>query len=151
MTQSFPNPFGNLRIEYPADQSPHYQTYCSTAAGMRNVDQTPFRRMIDMWFTAMSLAARRGLRPLPLGRNPSHMTNGSIFDGVDSWRIHAIMLVAIEIENNEKVVTNSNRMIEIANGLAAAGIPHIVEMLQEGGQAPIWNLSDALTEELTPT
>ena len=60
------------------------------------------------------------------------------------------MLVAIDIENDENVVTNPNRMIEIANGIAAAGIPHIVEMLQEGGQAPIWNLSDALTEEVAP-
>ena len=77
------------------------------------------------------------------------MTNGSIFDGVDSWRIHAIMLVAIEIENDERVVTDANKMLEIANGLAAAGIPYIVEMLQDGGQAPIWNLSDALEEELS--
>ena len=39
-------------------------------------------------------------------------------------------------------------MIAIANGLAATGIPHIVEMLRDGNQDPIWNLSDALDEIL---
>ena len=43
MTQSVHNPFGNLRIEYPADQSDHYQTYCTTAAGTQNLDRTPFQ------------------------------------------------------------------------------------------------------------
>ena len=148
MTQNFHNPLGALRVEYPVDQTDHYQTYCATGAGNRNADQTPFRRMVDMWFTALSLATRRGLRPANLGRNPTHMTNGTIFDGADSWRIHAIMLVAIEVENDDEVVTDPNRMMAIANGLAAAGIPYIVEMLQEGGQAPMWNLSDALEEEL---
>ena len=36
----------------------------------------------------------------------------------------------------------------IGNGLAAAGIPRLVEMLQDGGQDAIWNLSEALNEDL---
>ena len=39
-------------------------------------------------------------------------------------------------------------MMDIANSLAAAGVPYIVEMLNEGNQDPIWNLSDALDKIL---
>ena len=40
-------------------------------------------------------------------------------------------------------------MMFIANRLAAAGVPRIVEMLKDGDQEPIWNLSDALERLLT--
>lgn len=39
-------------------------------------------------------------------------------------------------------------MMTIANGLAAAGVPLIVEMLENGDQEPIWNLSDTLADIL---
>ena len=39
-------------------------------------------------------------------------------------------------------------MMDIANGLAAAGVPHIVRMLNEGVESPIWNLSDAFEKLL---
>ncbi len=59
------------------------------------------------------------------------------------------MLVAIAVEGNVEVVADPNRMMAIANRLAAAGVPHIVRMLEEGGEEPIWNLSDALERLLT--
>ena len=58
------------------------------------------------------------------------------------------MLVAIAIDGNVEIVGEPRRMIAIANGLAAAGVPDIVEMLRDGAQDPIWNLSDALKEIL---
>ena len=64
----------------------------------------------------------------------------------DSWRIPIITLVAIAIKDNLEVVKNPNCMMNIANGLAAAGVPHIVKMLNEGHQSPIWNLSEAFAE-----
>ena len=58
------------------------------------------------------------------------------------------MLVAIAIEDNVEIVGDPHRLMAIADGLAAAVVPHIVEMLREGNQEPIWNLSDALAEIL---
>ena len=54
------------------------------------------------------------------------------------------MLVAIAMEDDVAVVERPNRMMAIANGLAAAGVPHVVEMLQSGEQTPIWALTDAV-------
>ena len=59
------------------------------------------------------------------------------------------MLVAIAVEEgNVEIVGDPRRMIAIANGLAAAGVPLIVEMLRDGDSDPIWNLSDVLDEIL---
>ena len=58
------------------------------------------------------------------------------------------MLIAIAIDGNVEIVGQPRRMIAIANGLAAAGVPHIVEMLRDSDQDEIWNLSDALDEIL---
>lgn len=58
------------------------------------------------------------------------------------------MLIAIAVEDEIDVVGNPNHMMVIANGLAAAGVPHIVEMLESGDQDPIWNLSEALANLL---
>ena len=84
--------------------------------------------------------------PASLDKNKV-IIEGAIFDR-DSWRVQVVMLIAIAIEGNVKVVGDPHRMMAIANGLAAAGVPHIVEMLREGNQDPIWNLSDSLDKIL---
>ena len=68
------------------------------------------------------------------------------FFNTDNWQTQAIMLIAIAVEGNLEVVLNPGRMMEIANSLAAAGVPYIVKMLNEGSDSPIWNLSDAFEE-----
>ena len=143
MTQYY-NPFAGIYLVYPVEQEPEYHRYCQTR-GREPIDQSPFGRMVDLWFAGLSVATREGLPPIDLsGKKTSNMIQGAIFDGKDSWRVQFLMLVAIAIEDDVIVVERPNRMMAIANGLAAAGVPHVVEMLQSGEQLPIWNLTDAL-------
>ena len=148
MTQRYYNPFANIELIYPVEQRQHYERYCQT--GIRaSVDESPFPRMVDLWFTGLALAARERLRPVDLsGQTTSNFITGSIFDREDSWRVQAVMLVAIAIEGNLDVVSDPRRVMAIGNGLAAAGVPRVVEMLTEGNQPAIWNLSDALEDML---
>ena len=149
MAQQYFNPFSGLTLVYPVEQGPDYQRYCQTAA-RASIDESPFPRMVDMWFAALSLAAHLGLSPADLtGKQTSNMTPGSIFDGPDSWRVQVVMLIAIAVDEKVDIVADPIRMMAIANGLAAAGIPNIVQMLQDGGQVPIWNLSEALENVLS--
>ena len=73
--------------------------------------------------------------------------SGSIFN-TDGWQAQAIMLIAIAVKDDLEIVLKPREMMDIANGLAAAGVPHIVKMLNEGPQTPIWNLSDAFEKLL---
>ena len=100
--------------------------------------------MVDFWFAGLALGARKGLDPVDLSKqNTFKFIEGSIFDR-DSWRVQAMMLIAIAIEGNVEIVGEPRRMMAIANGLAAAGVPHVVEMLKDGDQDAIWNLSEGL-------
>ena len=153
MAQQYHNPFAKLGLIAPEAQRGYYDEYCRTnIVGRTNedADQSPFRRRVDLWFVGFSLAAREQLKPINLTKEKTYqfITGGEIFNGEDSWRIQIITLVAITIEDNLEVVQDPRRMMEIANGLAASGVPHIIDMLNGGNQDPIWNLSEALDELL---
>lgn len=143
MTQRYHNPFAGIDLIAPVEQRDVYDRYCQTA-GRAVIDQSPFPRMVDFWFVGLALAARKGLSPIDLSKQETFkFIEGSIFDR-DSWRVQAVMLIAIATMDSVEIVGEPRRMMAIANGLAAAGIPHVVEMLRDGDQDPIWNLSEAL-------
>ena len=147
MAEQYHNPFASMDLIAPIEHRDFYNWYCQTG-GNSSVDQSPFPRMVDFWFAGLSLAAYRQLKPVDLsGQETFKFIEGSIFDR-DSWRIQAVMLIAIAVENDVQIVDEPRRMITIANGLAASGIPHIVEIIRDGNQDPIWNLSDALNDIL---
>ena len=145
MTQQYHNPFAGLHLIAPVDQREDYNRYCQRQQTKRtNVDRSPFPRMVDFWFTGLSLAAREELNPVNLGKQKTfRFHEGSVFNS-DSWRVQVVMLVAIATEGNVEIVGQPSRMMAIANGLAASGVPHIVDMLCESDQDPIWNLSQSL-------
>jgi len=143
MTQRYHNPFAGIDLVAPIELREIYDRY--TQSGGRSViDQSPFPRMVDLWFAGLCLAARKGIEPVDLsGQETFKFIEGSIFDR-DSWRVQAVMLTGIAVQNDVEVVGEPRRMMAIANGLAASGVPHIVDMLRDGDQDEIWNLSDCL-------
>ena len=142
------NPFSTAWLVYPIDQRDDYVRFCQTENPSPS-DEAPFPRRVDMWFAAVALAAHEGLRPVDLGtRSTVQFVQGSIFDA-DAWRVRALMLLGLAIDQSIDVVENSARMMTIANGLAAVGQPLVVEMLNGGQDRPIWNLSTALEELLS--
>lgn len=142
MAQQYDNPFRNMTIISPKTQQEDYDHYCQTGQGAK-ADNTPFPRKVDLWFAGLSLAVRKNLKPMDLKKEKTvSIISGDIFN-TDGWQAQAIMLIAIAVEGNLEAVLNPRRMMDIVNGLAAAGVPHIVQMLSEGHEKAIWNLSDA--------
>jgi hypothetical protein len=104
--------------------------------------------MVDFWFAGLSLAGRKQLAPVDLSKQETFkFIEGSIFDR-DSWRVQAVMLIATAVDGSVEIVGEPRRMMAIANGLAAAGVPHVVDMLRDGDQDPIWNLSESIDSAL---
>lgn len=148
MTQQYNNPFQNMMIVSPETQRDDYDAYCQAGQSSVSTERRPFPRKVDLWFTGLSLAARKKLEPIDLKKEDTvDIINGTIFN-TDGWQAQAIMLIAVVVEGNLEVVLNPRQMMNIANGLAAAGVPHIVKMLNEGHRTSIWNLSDAFAELL---
>ena len=86
-----------------------------------------------------------GLHSCEVGLGTYKIIEGSIF-GNDPLRIHSLMLIAIEKTGDVEIVSAPRRVMAIANGFAVAGLPKVVEMLQDGDAEPIWNLSDAIDQ-----
>ena len=137
-----------MKLLYPVDQSEMYSGY-THSGGRSVVDQSPFPRMVDLWFTGLSIATRKGVKPMDLsGLRTKELSEGDILDK-DSWRVQAVTLIGIAFEDSVDIVGEPGRIISICNGLAASGVPLVVDMLKEGSQDHIWNLSDSLESMLS--
>jgi len=145
MAERYYNPFQGMDISVPDEFRDTFARYCRTG-GRASIDQSPFPRMVDLWFLSVCIAVKLDLEPADLGKSETYkIIEGSIF-GNDPLRIHSLMLIAIKKTGNVEIVSKPRQVMALANGLAVAGLPKAIEMLQDGDAEPIWNLSDALDE-----
>ncbi|WP_133512920.1 hypothetical protein [Candidatus Thiosymbion oneisti] len=145
MADRYFNPFQAIDINVPVEFHEAFTRYCQTG-GNPIIDQSPFPRMIDLWFLAVCVASRLGLEPADTTKyNTRKIIDGSIF-GSDPWRVHTLMLIAIGKMGDVQIVSEPRKMMALANGLAVAGLPKVIEMLKDGEAGPIWNLSDAIEQ-----
>ena len=147
MAQQVPNPFQNIQINVPVEYRETLSRYSQAGQEGANPDLIPFPRMIDMWYLSICVAAKLGLTPINLtGHGMHHFIDGSILGG-DNARIQNLQLIAIAHTKDADVVKSPTEMMRIAHGLAAAGLPEVIDML-EGNDDPIHNLSEKLVELL---
>lgn len=140
MAERYYNPFQGIDVAVPSEFREEFARFCQTG-GRAIIDQSPFPRMVDMWFTAVCVAARKGLAPIMLEKQDTYkIIEGSIF-GNDPWRAQALMLLAVAHTGEVGVVSDPRRMMAIANGFAVAGLPCLLEILKDRDAEPIWNLS----------
>ena len=145
MAERYYNPFQGMDISVPEEYRETFARYCRTG-GRSNINDSPFPRMVDLWFLSICIAVRLDMEPTNFGKSDTYkIIEGSIFAN-DPLRIHALMLIAIKKTGSVEIVSEPRQIMNIANGLAVAGLPKVVEMLQDGDAEPIWNISDALDE-----
>ena len=143
MADRYFNPFQAIDIDVPVEFHETFTRYCQRSADTV-IDHSPFPRMVDLWFLSVCVAARLRLEPADLAKSDSRkIIDGTIF-GSDPWRIHTLMLIAISKTGDVQIVSEPRKMMTLANGLAVAGLPKVIDMLKDGDAEPIWNLSDAV-------
>jgi hypothetical protein len=143
MADRYFNPFQAIDIHVPVEFHEAFGRY-SQSGGNAVIDQSPFPRMVDLWFLSVCVAARLGMEPVDITkRDTRKIIDGSIF-GSDPWRVHTMMLIAVGNSGNVSIVSEPRKMMLLANGLAVAGLPKVLDMLGDGDAEPIWNISDAV-------
>ena len=143
------NEFVGVDIHLPEEYREYFHAYCLTRKeGTRNnPEDSPFPRMVDMWFLAMCIAVKEGLAP-KFGRTGKtyKAIEGAVF-GSDTWRSNALMLVALGHTGDVAVATDPQEMMRIANGYALAGLPRLISVLNDrGGDVALDYLSDFVEE-----
>ncbi len=143
MADGYFNPFQAIDINVPVEFHEAFTRYCQRSADAV-INQSPFPRMVDLWFLSVCVAARLGLEPADTTKYETRkIIDGSIFSS-DPWRVHTLMLIAIGRTGDVQIVSEPRKMMALASGLAVAGLPKVIEMLKDGDAEPIWNLSDAV-------
>lgn len=143
MSTRYSNPFQAIDISVPLDYHEAFERYSQRSANA-DPDDSPFPRMVDLWFLAVCIAARLGLEPVDTSKHETKkIIDGSIFAS-DPWRVEMLMLIAIGRTDDVTTVSEPRKVMALASGLAAAGLPRVLEMLTEGEAPSIWNLSDAI-------
>jgi hypothetical protein len=149
MAGRYNNPFQGIDVNVPVEFHDDVVRFCQTQA-RPILDNSPFPRMVDMWFLAVCVAARQGLKPAdPSGYETRKIIEGSIFSG-DPWRVHTLMLLGIALTGSVDIVSEPRKIMQLVNGLAIAGMPAVIDMLKQGDGDPIWNLSECV-EKLVRT
>lgn len=139
------NAFGAVDIHLPEEYQEYFHAYCLTRTeGTRNnPEDSPFPRMVDMWFLAVCIAAKEGLSPDFDRKGKTYKAiEGAVF-GSDTWRSDALMLLAIAHTGDVAIASDPHAMMRVANAYALAGLPRLIGILDErGGDVALDYLSD---------
>lgn len=147
------NEFGSTEIHLPKKFQRYFQAYCLTRRqGSRNdPEHSPFPRMVDMWFLALAIAVKEGLKPTEEMRGETYKAIEGVVFGSDAWRSNALMLLAIAHTGDIKITDKPREMMRIANSYALSGLPRLIALLEErDGDTALDHLCDeisAMTEE----
>lgn len=144
------NPFQNLELRIPQSYREEVNRFCQTqpdALSKTSPDDSPFQRYVDLWFLAVCLGARKGKRTKI--DKPHRFITGEILVR-DPWRIELLEMLAISLTDNPWIIEKPGDVIDLANELAATGLPDVLSMLTDGGGKPLWNLTDRLLDFFPP-
>lgn len=146
------NPFGNIDLHIPAAYRDEVKRYTAThgADGDSPEGSAPFVRYVDLWAAAVAVGAEE--HALVSNTEQHRFIQGSVLQG-DLIRIEFLQLIAIAYTEDPYVVTNPRKVIEIADGYAAGGLPILMDWLEGGVQTPMISVTKNVIrflEEKTP-
>jgi hypothetical protein len=134
------NPYAAQDLFVPDEWHEAYQRYARGRLESRDIDASPFPRMIDMWWVALCLGVREGRRS-SLGDKPRKFADGAIL-GSDPWRVTHLGLIAV-VEGGTDLLQRPAEVIRIACEYGATGSPALVEIMA-GHAKPMKPLATAL-------
>lgn len=146
------NPFANLSIHVPnahRDDLNRYSMTFATADGRRkDPEEAPFNRYVDFWLLATAIGAARG-HFIPVDPADRHdFITGGVFQR-DLAAIEFLLLLAIAHADDPYIVGSPRKVVDIAEGYAAGGIPLVKEMMEEGHLPALHNLTRSLVNMLS--
>ena len=126
--------FRSHRLVLPRDDDDAINRYVAMHSGEReSVERRPFRRQVDFWAFSIAAALALKLDPQegPVGRWGKYFINTS--QGIMDDALCALLAViaVAKLGHDDPEVDESRRIIDIANRLAGAGCPVVLEELSK--------------------
>lgn len=143
------NLFAGQTISLPNEMKEHFHRLCQTRLdGFSNrLEDSPFPRMVDLWFAGFCLAARKNLSPTQLSPQNSYTAiEGNVF-GSDNFRSDLIVLFCISKTGSLDIITEPAKMLRLANEYALSGVKEIIsKCLDSRGDEPLDLLCEYFSE-----
>jgi hypothetical protein len=140
------NPFASFSVEIPKKYQDVIKKFCKTGEGSQekwNPEFIPFERQIDFWFMAFLIAVKKELEPEKLADTYTAVT-GEILSR-DPKRIAFMQLTVLGITKNFDILANDREIFNYCLGLANAGIPHLIQILDNPEEGrPLWLILEEL-------
>ena len=138
------NPFQSGALLFPNKHKSDIQKYCkkdsTQGKGARFILNSPFDRIVDLWFlcvcTGVYFEEKKSLK------GSYRFMEGSVLKE-NHEMIETLEIIAIAENNDENIINEANKMLEIVNQYAFAGIERIFKGLS-GQSDNLWNLTDDL-------
>jgi hypothetical protein len=149
MTLKDYNPFTQLELRLPdafRDEVAKYSRTFTDTGSSSKAEDSPFERYVDLWMASICVAVAEGREvEVPTATRTWRFEYGSRLQGQTSW-IDLLQLLAIAHFQNPLVVADARKVIDLANAFAATGLPVVLQMLTDGHDRPLWNLSMRMME-----
>lgn len=145
ISQDF-NPFANLAVHVPKAYHEDVNHYSATF-GSKNPEDAPFKRYVDFWLLAAAVGASEGQFMTVDSAERHEFITGVVFQR-DLATIEFLFLLAIAHSGDPFVVRDPRKVLDIAEGYAAAGIPLVKEMIETGHLPALQNLTRSLVKSL---
>ena len=140
------NIFAQYQIEMPKIYQEKIKTYVSTGGNAESRENSPFDRQIDFWYMSLCLAFKKDLTPIKESDTYNAITAEIL--SRNSFRITQMQMIALAITNDQSILLEPKKMLDVCCGLANAGIPMLLNILADTEATPLWNMYYEL-EELT--
>ena len=136
------NPFSGYNIEIPRKYDEQVKRFCMTSGGNKSRETSPFDRQVDFWFCAFCLAVKMKLSPA-VEKDTYNAVSGAILS-TDPYRITYLQTVYLAITEDLEGLSNHRKVMDFSLSLANAGIPYLVQILDDTEQKPLWNILDEI-------
>jgi len=134
MPSSFARSSGRVAID-----ANYHEFYKEMTEG-KNAEDAPFITMKDLFMLAACVGFRAGQsKPLGKREQPFHY---SVFS--ESEDIPILKAIAIAYTNDVAVLEDADRIVEIAEEYANAGIGEVKTLIKDSVGQPLWALVEAL-------
>ena len=150
------NEFANIDIHLPEEYREYFHAYSLTRTeGTRNnPEDSPFPRMVDMWFLAVCIAVKEGpSRRISTAKARRTRPSKDLYSPATTWRSNALMLLAIAHTGDVAVASDPHEMMRVAKRLRGPlACRDSSESLANGeGEAALDYLSDFVEQACAPT
>ena len=127
MSEAPTNPFVTMEINAPVEFQEHFRRFSQTTGASSVAELRPKAVPAHgrLLVHRPVLAVRRGLKPATFDSVQTYKAIEGPQIASPEWRAHALKLIAIAETGNPEVVKDPRRVLEIANGLGFAGMPHM--------------------------